>query len=114
MSSVRTCFLESLASLSTSFLKPKAVAKLDDDRVVASGLEAPTARLAGLAGFPVCTVRVVVDGAATRGAHRLTVVRAHCRHMVLSAARAADSIDGAIASQLMRAGMNRREWLLQM
>lgn len=103
LSSVRTCLLVAAGSLSTSFLDPKAVAacaKLDEDRVIPSVLGVLTARLAGLAGFPVCTVRAVVDGAATRGAHRFAVVRAHCRHMVLSAARAAESIDGAIASQL--------------
>lgn len=107
LSSVRTCFLEALGSLSASFLNPKAVAvdaKLEEDRVVPSDLGVFTARLAGFVGFPVCTVRAVVDVAATRGAHRFAVVLAHCRHMVLSAARAADSIDGAIASQLVEAG----------
>lgn len=107
LSSVRTCFLEALGSLSASFLKPKAVAacaKLEEDRVVPSGFGVFTARLAGFVGFPVCTVRAVVDVATSRGAHRLAVVRAHCRHIVLSAARAAGSIDGAIESQLMRAG----------
>lgn len=106
LSSVRTCLLEVADALSASFLKPKAVAacaKLEEDRVIPSDLGAFTARLVGFAGLPVCAVRVVVDDAATRGAHRFAVERAHCRHMVLSAARAAESIDGAITSQLIQA-----------
>lgn len=107
LSSVRTCLLEAPDSLWASFLTPKAVAacaKLEEDRVIPSDLGALSARLVGFAGFPVCIVRAVVDDAATRGAHRFAVVRAHCRHMVLSAARAAESIDGAIASQLIQGG----------
>lgn len=107
LSSVRTCLLEAPDSLWASFLTPKAVAawaKLEEDRVIPSDLGALTARFAGFAGLPVCTVRAVADDAAMRGAHRFAVVRAHCRHMVLSAARAAESIDGAIARQLIQAG----------
>lgn len=100
LSSVRTCLLEAPDSLT-----PKAVAacaKLEEDRVIPSDLGALSARFVGFAGLPVCTVRAAADDAAMRGAHRFAVVRAHCRHMVLSAARAAESIDGAIASQSIR------------
>lgn len=100
---MRTCSLEVDGSLADSFLKPKAVAacaKLEEDRVTPSCLGLLTVRLAGFAGFPVCTVRAVVGEATMRGAHRFAVDLAHCRHIVLSAARAAESIDGAMAGQL--------------
>lgn len=98
-SSVRTRFPG--AAGASSFPKPNALAacaKAEDGLVLAGDFGRLKLFPRGLAGFPECIV-LVIEGTC-RGAVRLEVERAHRRHMVLSAARAADSIGGAIVDVL--------------
>lgn len=98
-SSVRTRFPG--AAGASSFPKPKALAacaKAEDGRVLAGDFGRLKLFPRGLVGFPECIV-LVIEGTC-RGAVRLEVERAHRRHIVLSAARAADSIGGAIGDVL--------------
>lgn len=84
------------------FLKPKAAAaacaKPEDGLVTSCDFGRVNVFFPGLAVLPECIVLVlVIDIDRVRGAvNCLVVERAQCRHIVLSAARAAESIDGAI------------------
>lgn len=81
----------------SSLWKPNALAacaKADDGLVLAGDFGMLKLFPRGLTGFAECIVLVIES--TCRGAVRLDVDRAQRRHMVLSAARAADSIDGAI------------------
>lgn len=99
-SSVRTRFPG--AAGASSFPKPKALAacaKAEDGRVLAGDFGTFRLFPRGVAGLPECIVLVIEE--TCRGAVRLEVDLAHRRHMVLSAARAADSIGGAIGNDLI-------------
>lgn len=100
-SSARTRFLSMGPLPLLSFPDTKALAACaspEDALVFPAGLCMLKLFRSGLAGFPECTVlAVVVDN--NRGASLLPVVPAHCRHTVLSAARAAESIEGAIGAE---------------
>lgn len=109
LSSVRTGLVGYCEA--SSLLKPKALAawaKAEDDLAVPAFTKGfgvleqvfrPAA--AGLTGCLVeCIVLVLVIDGTSREPDIPAVVRAHRRHMVLIAARAADSIGGAMACAL--------------
>lgn len=106
MSSVRTRFLG--YSGASSLLNPKAFAawaKAEDDLAVPGDFGVlkvfpPAAGLTGcLLDECIDLVVLVIDGTC-RGPVGPAVVRAHRRHIVLRAARAADSIEGAMESAM--------------
>lgn len=100
-SSVRTRLAGGGAA--SSDLKPNAFAacaNAEDGLAAAGDLGMHKLFPRGLAGFPECIV-LVVEGTC-RGSVRLAVDLAHRRHMVLSAARAADSSDGAMKARGLR------------